>query len=386
LSDPAFVNRGILAPERPIDKPSIDNVRNEASMNSVDATAKYERWVGRRAPLIAADLARKHDQMAAGPFEFLRATYYRWAQIWAETAGAVADQPVVLGVGDLHVENFGTWRDAEGRLVWGVNDFDEADRIPFTMDLTRLAASAVIAMRQHGMAVHAKSVAALVLDGYRDGVRAGGLPFVLEESHPALRAIAQARLKDAQAFWEKLAKLRAITERPPRPARRLLERLSPDGIEKVRVAHRVAGLGSLGRRRYTLIGHLAGGFVAREVKELLPAATVWARREKVRRIHYAEILECAVRCADPFLIQRGRWVGRRLSPANSRIELPSLRASADFEKVLHAMAVETANVHAGGRAKRLRAALRKLTAAKVDEAVGALVKAVDRDWKHWRSR
>jgi hypothetical protein len=26
--------------------------------------------------------------------------------------------PRVLGVGDIHLENFGTWRDAEGRMVW----------------------------------------------------------------------------------------------------------------------------------------------------------------------------------------------------------------------------------------------------------------------------
>jgi uncharacterized protein (DUF2252 family) len=24
------------------------------------------------------------------------------------------------------VENFGAWRDVEGRLIWGINDFDEA--------------------------------------------------------------------------------------------------------------------------------------------------------------------------------------------------------------------------------------------------------------------
>ena len=29
------------------------------------------------------------------------------------------DAPQVLSVGDLHLENFGTWRDADGRLVWG---------------------------------------------------------------------------------------------------------------------------------------------------------------------------------------------------------------------------------------------------------------------------
>ena len=45
------------------------------------------------------------------------------------------------GVGDLHVENFGTWRDVEGRLVWGVNDFDEAYALPYTNDLVRLVAS-----------------------------------------------------------------------------------------------------------------------------------------------------------------------------------------------------------------------------------------------------
>ena len=54
----------------------------------------------------------------------------------------------MLAVGDLHVENFGTWRDADGRLCWGINDFDEADRLPYTNDLVRLAASAPTRARQ----------------------------------------------------------------------------------------------------------------------------------------------------------------------------------------------------------------------------------------------
>ena len=59
----------------------------------------------------------------------------------------LATGPEVLAVGYLHIENFGTWRDAEGRLVWGINDFDEACRMPYAIDLVRLAASAVIAAR-----------------------------------------------------------------------------------------------------------------------------------------------------------------------------------------------------------------------------------------------
>lgn len=46
-----------------------------------------------------------------------------------------------LHVGDLHVDSFGTWRDAEGRLCWGVDDFDEAFPLPYTNDLVRLVAS-----------------------------------------------------------------------------------------------------------------------------------------------------------------------------------------------------------------------------------------------------
>jgi uncharacterized protein (DUF2252 family) len=43
--------------------------------------------------------------------------------------------------GDLHAENFGTYMDADGRLVFDVNDFDEAYLAPWTWDLRRFVAS-----------------------------------------------------------------------------------------------------------------------------------------------------------------------------------------------------------------------------------------------------
>ena len=88
------------------------------------ATKRYEAWLAERLTLVQADLALKHTRMSEAPFPFLRATFYRWAQLWSESGLDVVKSPRVLAVGDLHVENFGTWRDAEGRLVWGVNDFD----------------------------------------------------------------------------------------------------------------------------------------------------------------------------------------------------------------------------------------------------------------------
>jgi uncharacterized protein (DUF2252 family) len=352
-----------------------------------EATRRYEQWAGRRVPVIPADLKHKHDEMRADPFKFLRATYYRWAQIWPEIAGDLSKTPKILSVGDLHVENFGTWRDAEGRLVWGVNDFDEADRLPFANDLTRLCVSVVIAIDRQEIAMATKRASALIVDGYRDGIDSGGAPFVLEEGHRFLREIVQSRLKDADSFWTKLKTQHAAADRLPRPARRMMERLLPDDVTSVRLIHRVAGLGSLGRRRFAAIGELSGGLVAREVKELLPAATVWAAGESTERIRYSELLETAVRCPDPFLVHRGRWVGRRLSPSNARVELASLAATTEMDKVLHSMGFETANIHLGSRnRKRVRRALRGIKASTFADAIRALRKSVMDDWKTWAKR
>ena len=43
--------------------------------------------------------------------------------------------------GDLHAENFGTYMDAQGRIVFDVNDFDEAYLGHVSWDLRRFAAS-----------------------------------------------------------------------------------------------------------------------------------------------------------------------------------------------------------------------------------------------------
>jgi uncharacterized protein (DUF2252 family) len=109
------------------------------------ATTAYEAWLGKQIPLLPADLKLKHQRMIEGVFPFLRATFYRWAQLWPDNCPELANAPVTLAVGDLHIENFGTWRDSEGRLIWGVNDFDEACELPYAVDLLRLAVSALLA-------------------------------------------------------------------------------------------------------------------------------------------------------------------------------------------------------------------------------------------------
>src|SRR5215471_11387125 len=120
-----------------------------AGRTITESVRNYERWLASAlgAELVRKDLRAKHEKMREGPFPFLRATYWRWAETILDICPQLKDAPPVLAVGDIHLENFGTWRDAESRLIWGVNDFDEAAVMPYALDLARLAASAILARR-----------------------------------------------------------------------------------------------------------------------------------------------------------------------------------------------------------------------------------------------
>src|ERR1019366_4827261 len=63
-----------------------------SGMNIVKATAKYEAWLSHHLRLLPADLTFKHEQMRSAPFPFLRATYYRWAQVWEEICPEAAQR------------------------------------------------------------------------------------------------------------------------------------------------------------------------------------------------------------------------------------------------------------------------------------------------------
>ena len=350
------------------------------------ATQKYEAWLGEQMPLIRADLALKHRLMAESPFRFFRGTFYRWAQLFPRICARLMDAPQLLGVGDLHVENFGTWRDSEGRLIWGVNDFDEVCRLPYTVDLVRLAASAHLAIDGNHLHLSRPRACRVILDGYVAALNARGQPFVLAEHHTALRQAAVERLKEPEKFWQKLYSFREIKRQPPSSALKGLIRLMPERDLKFRLSHRIAGTGSLGRRRYLALAQWRGGSIAREAKELTASAWKWAQSPRnVGKIFYGKILEQAVRVQDPFVRVRGRWIIRRLAPDCSRIELSSLPEQHDAVRLLHAMGWETANVHLGSAEPAIL--LKDLNARAphwLHSAAETSVQSTLEDWRDWR--
>ena len=354
-------------------------------MNIQQASRQYETWLAAHIRIVQSDLEAKHQLMAQDAFSFLRATFYRWMQLFPALCPQLAAAPAVLAVGDLHVENYGTWRDAEGRLVWGINDFDEAFPLPYTVDLVRLAVSAWVAIEALHLSLDPLDACAAILEGYTLGLENGGEAFVLAEKHPLLRDIATSKLRDPTLFWEKFEALPTVK---PVPAKimRLLKQAMPERGLPFRVAHRRAGLGSLGRPRFTAIADWRGGKIARETKPLLPSACAWAGGLANHEIYYEPILSNAVRAPDPFLGVQEGWVMRRLSPYCSRIELAQLPRGHDGEKLLRAMGRELANVHLGAR-RAVAAVRRDLPARKAGwlaQAAKVMAEATLNDWREWR--
>src|ERR1039458_8792669 len=359
-------------------------------MNVVKATRQFEAWLALRTRIDQKDLRLKNSNMKADVFMFLRATYYRWAQLWPQVCAEIACAPQVLAVGDLHIENFGTWCDIEGRLIWGVNDFDEAWPMAYTIDLVRLAVSAHLAIEAGRLPLKREDICDTLLEGYREAMQEKGCAFVLGEKHQWLRRIAEGELRDPVRFWQKMDALPTLKTEAPVSAIDAIEHLMPAPGIPFRLTHRTAGLGSLGHARYVAIADWHGGRIAREAKALVPSSSHWAQSFGTKddgpaEILYQTIINRAVRCPDPFVQLRGRWIVRRLGPHCSRIELATLRAPGKELRLLRAMGWETANIHLGTKTAR-KPILKHMQEQKgkwLHQATEQMLKAVREDWKTW---
>jgi hypothetical protein len=217
---------------------------------------------------------------------------------------------------------------------------------------------------------------------------------VLGERHTWLRSIAESKLRDPVRFWKKMDALPTLKSEIPVSAVDAIEHLMPASGIDYRLAHRVAGLGSLGHARYVALGEWHGGRIAREAKALVPSSHCWAESLNASsdsgpaEILYQTIISRAVRCPDPFVQLRGRWIVRRLGPYCSRIELAALRGPDTELRLLHAMGWETANIHLGQRST-CKAILRHLDKQKgrwLHNAAEAMLQAVRDDWEVWKRK
>jgi len=320
-------------------------------MKILKATRRYEEWLREQLDVFEGDLAIKRELLAKDPFTFLRGTFYRWMQVFPEHCKKAWRAQLVLSVGDLHAANFGTWRDAMDELVWGVNDFDEASPLPYTLDLIRLATSVELATEAEELKIKLNEACEAILDGYREGLEKGGEAFVVHGDRDWLSDAYVKSEKSAEKYWEKLSQLPVMEKEAPPEVRSALDAAFPSQGMEYRILHRQAGVGSLGRPRYTALAIQDGKFIAREAKALIPSAALWAQKKlNGADVQYEEVLARAVRRLDPVLKVYEGWVVRGLAPDRCRIELDELGPERDETRMMRSMGREVANIHFGTRA------------------------------------
>ncbi len=324
------------------------------SADPVEITADFESWLAGHLDVVPAGVAEKHRVMARSELSFLRGSYYLWLVRVAERMPEVLRRAAVPAVGDLHVENFGTWRDHDQVRRWGVNDLDELAHGAWLLDLLRLATSAAVSAHLH---LGHREIVEELLATYAASEPGVAVDIADHGAHH-LAALVPV-FADPDTFYAGLA-AGAPTTVPPDVARAAATVAEP-GWQPTWHEHE-AGTGSLGHRRAVGVGPAADGTLhAREAKQLGPGTALWA----ADRIAHPPVPDPSLygRVQTALLGPAGatrveEWQVRDLAPDVVRIELSGLPGH-DARRLLRSMARATADVHgsdpAAGRAARSEA-------------------------------
>jgi uncharacterized protein (DUF2252 family) len=243
----------------------------------------------------------KLDRLCATPFAFLRGTFHLFCADWP----VFGDDPFAPGpahaiVGDLHLENFGAFRAADGSVVFDVNDFDETGVGQPALDLARVATSFLLADERHGELRAVDRIGAF-LDAYLTAARSLDLrPIDGAHMPQAVKDVINAASDASRAAWldkrvtegaehrQFIAsdKYLPVTDAATRDAvikavhefgARCNDRPAvEDWPHVLDVAVRIAGTGSLGRFRWAVLvqgkSEKPGKERILELKEALPSS------------------------------------------------------------------------------------------------------------------
>jgi Uncharacterized protein conserved in bacteria (DUF2252) len=347
-------------------------------MSFLEDNQAFESWLRKQCKVVEKDLDKKHKRMSRNAFAFLRATYFRWAKMAGEILPKLAAAPQVLAVGDAHLENFGTWRDGEGRLVWGINDFDDAATMPYPFDLVRLCTSAMLS----GYIANPDEAAGSILKGYTEGLNAPR-PTIVDEYALWMRpfVIPSALERD------ELKKEIEIDPKchPPAEVQAGFRLSVPKGAKIRGFATRSKGGGSLGRPRYVAIARWQGGQVVREAKALVDPGWHWAHGVK-GETKFLELAQAAYRSWDPHLDIQERFIFRRIAADSRKLDFKHDLPEDLQQKVLEVMGRELGSIHAASHhGKEVANHLKTLPA---DWLVDASYKAKDQvktDFAAWKN-
>lgn len=219
-------------------------------------------------------LKLKYRAMRADVFAFFRGSCHLFYEDWPKKS-ALNNAPPVWSCGDLHLENFGSYK-GDNRLVYfDINDFDEAVLAPCTWDVARLLTSVLVAAA--ALKLNAEDAVALCqsyLEAYARALAKGQSRTVEKETATGLvrQLLIGLRERRRQDFLDERTEIKNNKRRFLIDGKRTLPMTAPEQkriktmvrswaatqskpafFRLLDVAHRIAGTGSLGVERYVLL-------------------------------------------------------------------------------------------------------------------------------------
>lgn len=351
--------------------------------------------------------------MRQTPLSFMRGTCHLFYATLPRVA-ALDDAPDAWLSGDLHAENFGTYKGDNRLTYFDVTDFDESVLGPPTLDAVRFLASILVAAGDWGLTLEeGEALAARAAVAYTTELATGKAAWIERESARGAmkRLFAQvagrSRTELLDRFTVRKAKRRRfiLDDRHLLPvsddARAGVERMvttvgeaahDPEYFRVVDVARRVAGVGSLGRPRFVALVEGRGSPDRNALVEL-KAAHPSAVRPRVSTPQpewhddadrVVTVQRHAVVVAPAFLAA-ARWndtsfVVRELQLSDDRLQLRDwARQPRKLAEAVVTLAAVSAWMHLRGAAWRESATVDALATFGADRAMRAALMGVARD-------
>jgi uncharacterized protein (DUF2252 family) len=330
-------------------------------------------------------LRMKYSAMRASPFGFLRGSCHLFYERLARN-GVFKSAPLVWACGDLHLENFGSYK-GDNRLVYfDVNDFDDAALAPASWDLVRFLVSLRVGADTLALSSGAaQALCRTFLEAYVSALTSGKACWVERETAQGivrqlldgLRERARPRFLDARTIIKRHRRLLRVDGKKALPASEAQRsqianfmrefakgQMDPGFYAVLDVARRVAGTGSLGVDRFAILvegkGSPDGNYLL-DLKQALPSSLVphlkVAQPKWKSEAHRVVALQRRVQAVSMAFLQPV-WVGdipyvlRALQPAEDRVELSgSGRSPGELEQAIGTMGrvVAWAQLRSAGR-------------------------------------
>ena len=241
-------------------------------------------------------LAKKYAKMAQSPFIFLRGACHLFYDALPDSQ-LFRDAPLAWCCGDLHFENFGSYK-GDNRLVYfDINDYDEAALAPLTWDIIRLLTSIQCgADALNATHAEALTVSQSCLNAYRNALIIGKDLWVERDTSVGLvnALLSTLQGRNRAAFLDKrtirknhqrcliLDGIKALpaSDLQKKTVTEFMDRFAatqpnPKFFEVLDIGRRIAGTGSLGLERFVILvegkGSPDGNYLL-DIKEAKPSA------------------------------------------------------------------------------------------------------------------